>query len=95
MLALLFCRAPGGRLLHGWGAGLNLAPPDARLLLLLAVVLKRLQPQHFTVLVTLVEGFKLINEGHGTVAFKSFVPVSLGGREQLLKKKKIRTLHQY
>ena len=81
-LAFLCCQAPGGRLLHGWGTGLNLAPPNAWLLLLLAVVLKRLQPQHFTVLVTLVEGFKLINEGHGTVAFKSSVPVSLGGRKQ-------------
>lgn len=85
VLALLCCGAPRCRLLRRCGAGLGCVLPDARLLLSLVVVLKRRQPQHLTILVTLVEGFKLIDEGHGTIAFKSFVPVSLGGRKELLK----------
>lgn len=75
MLGFLFC----GRLrlgcLHRRGVCLSPAFPEDCFLGLLAAVLKGFQPQHFTVLVTLVQRSKLIDEGHGTVALKSFVPV--------------------
>lgn len=64
------------RRLHLRGVCRNPAFPDDGLPGLLAVVLKGFQPQHFTVLVTLMQRSELINEGHGTVALKSFVPVS-------------------
>lgn len=81
MLGLLVCRDPGRRLLRRCGVRRALALRGAGLLLSLVVVLERFQPQHLTVLVTLVQRFELIDEGHGTVAFKSFVPVSVGGRK--------------
>lgn len=36
---------------------------------------ERLQPQHLTVLIALVECSELLNEGNGAVAFKTFVSV--------------------
>lgn len=81
MLGLLVCCGPGRRLLRRGGVRLTFALRGAWLLLFLVVVLKRFQPQHLTILVTLVQRFELIDEGHGTIAFKSFVPVSLGGRK--------------
>lgn len=81
MLGLLVCWGPGSRLLRRGEVRLTFALRGAWLLLFLVVVLKRCQPQHFAILVTLVQRFELIDEGHGTIAFKSFVPVSLGGRK--------------
>lgn len=37
---------------------------------------ERFQPQHLTVLIALVEGSELLNEGNGAVAFKTFVSVA-------------------
>lgn len=76
MLGLLFGGSPRLRRLQWRAVCLNSAFPNACSLRLLAAVLKGFQPQHFTVLVTLVQRFKLINEGHGAVALKSFVPVN-------------------
>lgn len=81
MLGLLVCWGPGRRLLRRCGVRRTFALRGAGLLLFLVVVLKRFQPQHFTILVTLVQRFELVDEGHGAIAFKSFVPVSLGGRK--------------
>lgn len=36
---------------------------------------ERFQPQHLTVLIALVEGSELLNEGKGAVAFKPLVSV--------------------
>lgn len=81
MLGLPVCRGPGRRLLRRCGVRLALALRGAWLLLFLVVVLKRFQPQHFTILVTLVQRFELVDKGHGTVASKASVPVGLGGRK--------------
>lgn len=54
MRASLLCWGPGRQLLCGCGVWLSFAFADTRLLLFLAVVLKGFQPQHFTILVTLV-----------------------------------------
>ena len=89
MLGLLFRRDPRCRLPHCRGVWLTFAFRDARLPLFLVVVLKRFQPQHFTILVALVQRFKLIDEGHGAVAFESFVPV---GRNRIFENG---TLHQF
>ena len=37
---------------------------------------ERFQPQHLTVLIALVEGSELLNEGNRAVAFKTFVSVA-------------------
>lgn len=39
------------------------------------------QPQHLTVLIALVEGSELLNEGKGAVAFKPFVSVATKKRK--------------
>lgn len=54
--------------------------------------MKGFQPQHFTVLVTLVQRFKLIDEGHGAVALEAFVPGSGCEKKPFFKKK---TFYQF
>lgn len=42
---------------------------------------QRFQPQHLTVLIALVEGSELLNEGNGAIAFKTFVSVATKKRK--------------
>lgn len=42
---------------------------------------ERLQPHHLTVLIALVEGSELLNEGNGAVAFKTFVSAATKEKE--------------
>lgn len=42
---------------------------------------QRFQPQHLTVLIALVEGSELLNEGNRAIAFKTFVSVATKKRK--------------
>lgn len=70
---------------------------------------ERFQPQHLTVLIALVEGSELLNEGKGAVAFKPLVSVvtkkksqmgiqdsfsAQGGRVRLLTHKQLENIKQ-
>lgn len=43
---------------------------------------ERFQPQHLTVLIALVKGSELLNEGKGAVAFKPLVSVVTKGKQK-------------
>lgn len=47
---------------------------------------QRLQAEDFTILVTLVQGLELVDEGDGTVSFKSFVTEIENGERNRFKR---------